>query len=170
MPPSPIPGLGNAFGFQMMVEDRASLGLRSYKRPLWLLLAGARRPGFLRLGFTTFSDNSPQLYLDIDRTMAESLGVTVNDVSNTLQTYLGSTYVNLFNKFNQSFQVRVQADADYRSQLDRIFLNFTWRIATARWCRLAPIVSVHRALGSELVTRYNLYPAAHHNWHRDAKL
>ena len=86
--------------------------------------------------FTTFNDSSPQLYLDINRTMADSLGVTINDVSKTLQTYLGSTYVNLFNKFNQSFQVRVQAGADYRRQLEDIPI-FTWLIATARWCRWA---------------------------------
>ena len=69
---------------------------------------------------TTFNSKSPQLQLRIDRTMAESLGVTMNDVFQTLQTYLGSTYVNLFNKFNQSFQVRVQADADYRRRLDDV--------------------------------------------------
>ena len=97
-------------------------------RPARIAEGGCRRscsaaqsnPGFLRIGFTTFSDNSPQIYLDIDRTMARSLGVSVNDVFQTLQTYLGSTYVNLFNKFNQSFQVRVQAGADYRRELQDI--------------------------------------------------
>src|SRR5262249_12580817 len=121
LPPSPIPGLGNAFGFQMVIEDRASAGLGRLQQAVQHVLGIAQnRPGFLRIGFTTFNANSPQLYLDIDRTMANSFEVSVNDVSQTLQTYLGSTYVNLFNKFNQSFQVRVQAAADYRRQLDAI--------------------------------------------------
>jgi hydrophobic/amphiphilic exporter-1 (mainly G- bacteria), HAE1 family len=82
---------------------------------------------------TTFNSKSPQLQLRIDRTMAESLGVTMNGVFQTLQTYLGSTYVNLFNKFNQSFQVRVQADADYRRRLDDV-ANLYVAIGRARWC------------------------------------
>jgi HAE1 family hydrophobic/amphiphilic exporter-1 len=160
MPPSPIPGLGTAFGFQMAVEDRSSIGLRELQKAALALLARAQSDrGFLRLGFTTFSDNSPQIYLDIDRTMAESLGVTVNDVSQTLQTYLGSTYVNLFNKFNQTFQVRVQAESDYRRELQDIS-NLYVANKSGEMVPLGGLIQVHRTLGSELVTRYNLYPSA----------
>src|SRR5579875_777401 len=96
LPPSPIPGLGNAFGFQMMVEDRRDIGLRELQKGVQAILGAAHaRRGFLRTAFTTFSDDSPQLYLDINRTMVSSLGVSVNDVFQTLQAYLGSTYVNL---------------------------------------------------------------------------
>jgi HAE1 family hydrophobic/amphiphilic exporter-1 len=160
MPPSPIPGLGTAFGFQMVVEDRASLGLAELQKATLALLdrAGSDQ-GFLRLGFTTFSDNSPQIFLDIDRTMAESLGVSVNDISQTLQTYLGSTYVNLFNKYNQAFQVRVQAAADYRRELQDIAGLYVAN-RSGQMVPLGALVSVHRMLGSELVTRYNVYPAA----------
>jgi len=160
LPPSPIPGLGSAFGFQMVIEDRASAGLSGLQQAVQHVLGIAQnRPGFLRIGFTTFNANSPQLYLDIDRTMARSLGVNVNDISQTLQTYLGSTYVNLFNKFNQSFQVRVQAEADYRRQLDGI-----GKLAVAnqsgQMVPLGSMLDVRQVLGSELITRYNLYPAA----------
>src|SRR5215468_1475766 len=160
LPPSPIPGLGNAFGFQMVIEDRAGAGLRELQHAVQQILSTAQnRPGFLRIGFTTFGANSPQLYLDIDRTMAKSLGVNVNDISQTLQTYLGSTYVNLFNKFNQSFQVRVQAEADHRRQLESI-----GKLAVAnqsgQMVPLGSLLDVRRVLGSELITRYNLYPAA----------
>src|SRR5579871_3593960 len=121
LPPSPIPGLGNAFGFQMMIEDRRDIGLRELQKGVLAILGEAQaKPGFLRTGFTTFSDDSPQLYLDINRTMVSSLGVSMNDVFQTLQTYLGSTYVNLFNQFNQSFQVRVQAGADFRRELQDV--------------------------------------------------
>jgi hydrophobic/amphiphilic exporter-1 (mainly G- bacteria), HAE1 family len=160
LPPSPIPGLGNAFGFQMMVEDRRGIGLRELQKGVQAILGAAQaKPGFLRTGFTTFSDDSPQLYLDINRTMVSSLGVTVNDVFQTLQTYLGSTYVNLFNKFNQSFQVRVQAGEDYRRQLNDIS-NLYVDNRHGQMVPLGALLEVRRVLGAELVTRYNLYPAA----------
>ncbi|MGH7924166.1 MAG: efflux RND transporter permease subunit [Candidatus Binatus sp.] len=160
MPPSPIPGLGSAFGFQMVVEDRGSSGLGELQKAVLDVLGKAHgQKGFLRAGFTTFSNNSPQLYLDIDRTMAESLGVSLNDVFSTLQTYLGSSYVNQFNKFNQSLQVRVQAQADYRRQLrDIANLNVSNRFG--QMVPLGALVQFKHILGSELVTRYNLYPSA----------
>ncbi|MGB7951765.1 MAG: efflux RND transporter permease subunit, partial [Candidatus Binatia bacterium] len=160
LPPSPIPGLGNAFGFQMIIEDRAEAGLNELQKAVQQVLGTAQnRPGFLRIGFTTFSANSPQLYLDVDRTMAKSLGVTVNQVSQTLQTYLGSTYVNLFNKFNQSFQVRAQADAEYRRRLDDI-QNLYVANQAGQMVPLGSLLNIRRVHGSELITRFNLYPAA----------
>jgi hydrophobic/amphiphilic exporter-1 (mainly G- bacteria), HAE1 family len=160
LPPSPIPGLGNAFGFQMVVEDRGGAGLSELQKTVQQMLSIAQnRPGFLRIGFTTFSASNPQLYLDIDRTLARSLGVTVNDISKTLQTYLGSSYVNLFNKFNQSFQVRVQSEADFRRQLDDIG-NLYVANQRSQMVPLGSLLDVRRVLGSDLITRYNLYPAA----------
>jgi len=160
LPPSPIPGLGIAFGFDMMIEDRASAGLAELQKIVTEMLQQAEdKPGFLRLSFTTFSAKSPQLYLDIDRTMAESLGVPVNNVFSTLQTYLGSTYVNQFNKFNQSFQVRLQAGADYRRGLRDIGRLYVAN-SDEQMVPLGALLNVRRTLGAELVTRYNLYPAA----------
>jgi HAE1 family hydrophobic/amphiphilic exporter-1 len=160
LPPSPIPGLGTAFGFDMMIEDRGSAGLRELQKIVDEVLHAAQdKPGFLRMGFTTFSASSPQLYLDIDRTMAESLGVEVNAVFQTLQTYLGSTYVNQFNKFNQSFQVRLQAGADRRRNLGDIGRLYVAN-QDEQMVPLGALLDVRRTLGSELVTRYNLYPAA----------
>ena len=108
---------------------------------------------------TTFSARSPQLYLDIDRTKAESLEIPLNNVFDTLQAYLGSTFVNLFNKFNQVFQVYVQADAPYRLQPEDI-KNLYVRNLKGEMVPLGTLLNVNRTLGSELVTRYNLYPAA----------
>ena len=105
----------------MMVEDRAGVGSAQLEKAAQqILLAADERARACAVVITTFNCQKPATATRIDRTMAESLGVTMNDVFQTLQTYLGSTYVNLFNKFNQSFQVRVQADADYRRQLDDI--------------------------------------------------
>jgi hydrophobic/amphiphilic exporter-1 (mainly G- bacteria), HAE1 family len=157
--PPPIPGLGQAGGFQMMLEDRTGVSLGALEKAAQqILLAAEKEPG-LRGVMTTFNSKSPQLQLRIDRTMAESLGVTMNDVFQTLQTYLGSTYVNLFNKFNQSFQVRVQADADYRRRLDDV-ANLYVANRSSQMVPLGALVDVRRVLGSELITHYNLYPAA----------
>jgi HAE1 family hydrophobic/amphiphilic exporter-1 len=160
LPPSPIPGLGTAFGFDMMVEDRTGVGLAELQKAVQEVLSSAQsEQGFLRTSFTTFSASSPQLFLDIDRTMVESLGIPVNDVFATLQTYLGSTYVNQFNKFNQAFQVRMQAGAEYRRSLEDIGRLYVAN-EEEQMVPLGALLDVRRRLGSELVTRYNLYPAA----------
>jgi len=157
--PPPIPGLVSAGGFQMMVEDRVGVGLGELEKGVQLVLKSADQKPDLRGVTTTFTANSPQIYLDINRTMVESLGVTVNDVFQTLQTYLGSTYINLFNKFNQSFQVRVQAQADYRRQIDDI-RNLYVSNRSGQMVPLGAVLDIRRVLGSELLTRYNMYPAA----------
>jgi len=156
--PPPIPGLGQAGGFQMMIEDRGSLGLTELQKAAQLILHKARDASSLQEVTTTFSASSPQLYLEINRTMVESLGVTINDVFQTLQTYLGSTYVNLFNKFNQSFQVRVQGAADYRRQIDDIEGLYVAN-REHQMVPMGALLRIRRTLGSELLTRYDLYPA-----------
>jgi HAE1 family hydrophobic/amphiphilic exporter-1 len=160
LPPSPIPGLGIAFGFQMMIEDRGGLGARALQAETNELLRKAGdEPGFLRLGFTTFNADSPQLYLDLDRSMARALGVSIDEVFKTVQTYLGSSYVNLFNKFNQSFQVRVQAEGEYRRSLEDI-RNLSVANSAGQMVPLGVLADLRPTLGSELTYRFNLYPAA----------
>ena len=109
--PPPIRGLGQGGGFQMMVEDRQSLGLAELQKAVMEVIRAGNSQSGLRNLTSTFSARSPQLYLDIDRTKVESLNIPLNNVFATLQAYLGSSFVNLFNKFNQVFQVYVQADA-----------------------------------------------------------
>lgn len=108
---------------------------------------------------TTFSASSPQLFLDIDRTKVESLNISLNTVFSTLQTYLGSYFVNLFNKFNQVFQVYVQADAPFRLQPEDI-KSFYVRNGQGEMVPLGALLQVKQSSGTELVTRYNLYPSA----------
>jgi len=156
--PPPIPGLGTAGGFQMMIEDRAGTGVRELGKAAHQVILEANRQPDLRGVTTTFSAASPQLDLEINRTMVESLGVTINDVFQTVQTYLGSTYVNQFNKFNQSFQVRVQAGPDARRELQDIS-NLYVANRAGQMVPLGAVLNVRRMLGSELLTRYNLYPA-----------
>ena len=157
--PPPIRGLGQSGGFQIMIEDRQSLGLAELQKAVTEVInAGSAQSGLRNLA-TTFSARSPQLYLDIDRVKAQSLQIPMSNVFETLQAYLGSSFVNLFNKFNQVFQVYVQADAPYRLQPEDI-RNLYVRNVRDEMVPLGALLQVHRSLGSELVTRYNLYPAA----------
>ncbi|MCU0613098.1 MAG: efflux RND transporter permease subunit, partial [Candidatus Eisenbacteria bacterium] len=157
--PPPIRGLGQTGGFQMVVEDRASLGLAGLQQAARdLVQLGNSQPG-LRGLVSTFSNNSPQLYLDIDRTKAESLQVPLAGVFETLQSYLGSSFVNLFNKFGQVFQVYVQAESVHRLET-RDIKSLHVRNRAGEMVPLGTLLDVRRILGSELITRYNLYPSA----------
>ncbi len=157
--PPPIRGLGQTGGFQMMVEDRGSLGMGQLQQAANDLVQAASSQSSLQGLATTFSVRSPQLYLNIDRTKAESLQVPLSNVFDTLQAYLGSSFVNLFNKFNQVFQVYIQADNRYRLQPKDI-KNLYVRNQKGEMVPLGTFLDVKPTTGSELITRYNLYPAA----------
>jgi HAE1 family hydrophobic/amphiphilic exporter-1 len=157
--PPPIRGLGQTGGFQMMVEDRGSLGLAELQRNTLELVEKGNSQAGLRGLAATFSARSPQVYLNIDRTKAESLQVRPSSVFGTLQAYLGSSFVNLFNKYNQVFQVYVQADNPYRLQ-PRDLRNLYVRNLNGEMVPLNALMEVKRVQGTELLTRYNLYPAA----------
>jgi len=157
--PPPIRGLGQTGGLQMMVEDRGNLGLNELHDAESELIRNGNSNPALRGLITTFVLSSPQLYLDIDRTKAESLQVPLSNVLNTLQSYMGSSFVNLFNKYNQVFQVYVQADSRYRLQ-PRDIKNLNVRNQNGEMVPLGSLMEIKRVQGTELITRYNLYPAA----------
>ncbi len=157
--PPPIRGLGQTGGFQMMVQDRQSLGLAELQRAAADLTQRANARAGLQGLATTFSYRSPQVYLSIDRTKAQSLQVPPSAIFDTLQAYLGSSFVNLFNRFNQVFQVYIQADSAYRLQADDL-RNLYVRNQSGEMVPLNALIDVKRVQGTELVTRYNLYPAA----------
>ena len=157
--PPPIRGLGQTGGFQMMVEDKNSLGLQELQRATYELIGAGSSGQDLQGIATTFNVSSPQLYLDIDRTKAQSFQVPVNNVFETLRGYLGSSFVNLFNKFNQVYQVYIQANDSYRLKPEDI-RNLYTRNAQGDMVPLGSLLEVKHAQGSELITRYNLYPAA----------
>src|SRR5262249_6321684 len=157
--PPPIRGLGQTGGFQMMVEDRRSLGLSELQRTTSDLVQKGNSHPTLRGLATTFSARSPQVYLDIDRTKAESLQVNPSSIFNTLQAYLGSSFVNFFNKYNQVFQVYIQADEPFRLQA-KDMRNLYVRNQNGEMVPLNALLEVKRVQGTELLTRYNLYSAA----------
>jgi HAE1 family hydrophobic/amphiphilic exporter-1 len=157
--PPPIRGLGQTGGFQMVVEDRQSLGVAELQRITSELIQKGNSHPSLRSLASTFSARSPQVYLNIDRTKAESLQVLPSSVFNTLQAYLGSSFVNLFNRYNQVFQVYIQADQQYRLQA-KDMRNLYVRNQNGEMVPLNALLEIKSVQGTELLTRYNLYPAA----------
>jgi multidrug efflux pump len=162
----PVPGLSVAGGFKLMVEDRGALGLPNLEEQTNKLIGrGPPKPSGMRadralLGVNTqFRANTPQLYMDIDRTKVESLGVSLDEVNQTLQMYLGSLYVNSFNILGRYWQVTIQAEGRYRSRVEDINL-LEVRNNKGQMVPLGTLVSVRDVSGPVMVTRYNLYPAA----------
>ncbi len=157
--PPPVRGVGNAGGFRMMIEDRAGRGPEALQAAAYAMMArSAKTPGLEHV-FSLFETSTPQLYLDIDRTKAQLLGVNVQDVFSALQIYLGSSYVNDFNLFGRTFRVVAQADSQYRNTT-RDVLNIRVRNASGETVPLGAFTTVRDISGPYRVPRYNLYPAA----------
>ncbi len=157
--PPPVRGIGNAGGVRMMIQDRVGRGSQDlYAATMAMVQAAARTPGLTQV-FSLFETSTPQLYLDIDRTKAQMLGVNVPDVFAALQTYLGSTYVNDFNLLGRTFRVTAQADAPYRLETKDV-LKIRVRNSRGDTVPLGSFTTVRDISGPYRVPRHNLYPAA----------
>jgi HAE1 family hydrophobic/amphiphilic exporter-1 len=159
LPPPPIQGLGASGGLQLLIEDKQGKGLAELEKATQEVIRIARAQSGIGMIATTFSNQSPQLFLDVDRTKVQSLEVAMDNVFNALQGYMGSMYINLFNKFNQSFQVYVQADSPFRLRVEDIKNQYVKNVRE-EMIPLGTLMKVESKLGSELVSRYNLFPAA----------
>src|SRR5579871_2372833 len=158
-PPPAIRGLGTTGGFQMQLEDRGGVGLVALQEMAQEMIHdGMAQSGLTALN-TTFRAGVPQLYADVDRTKVKTLGIPLGSVFGTLQAYLGSVYVNDFNRFGRTYQVRVQAEPAFRTSADDV-RRLDVRNPAGAMVPLATLVDVHEKLGPQLVTRYNLYPSA----------
>jgi multidrug efflux pump len=155
----PIEGLGTTSGFRLVVEDRANLGPEELQRVCDRIAARGNQTEGLSGVFSSAGANTPWIYLDIDRTKCMSLGVQVSDVFNALQVYLGSYYVNNFNAFGRTWQVLVQADPKFRSQVSDI-RQIQVRNAMGQMVRLGTLLDVRDTSGPVMVMRYNLYSSA----------
>jgi multidrug efflux pump len=158
-PPPPVSGLGTVGGFKLQIEDRVGLGYAALDQAKAAFLAKAAQAPELTGLFTSFQINVPQLYAEIDRTRARQLGVAVTDIFDTMQIYLGSLYVNDFNRFGRTYSVRVQADAPFRARADDIG-QLKVRSRTGEMIQLAALLKVQQAAGPERATRYNAFLAA----------
>ncbi len=157
--PPPVRGIGNAGGFRMMVEDRGGHGPAELREAAAALMGRAGQTPGLAQVFTLFETSTPQLYLDIDRTKAQLLGVNVPDVFDALQIYLGSAYVNDFNLFGRTFRVMAQARDEYRRDIADV-LKIRVRNSDGDTVPLGSFTTVRDISGPYRVPRYNLYPAA----------
>ncbi|MBT2785323.1 MULTISPECIES: multidrug efflux RND transporter permease subunit [unclassified Halomonas] len=158
MPP-PILGLGNGSGYQLFIEDRGNLGYGALQQAVNQLQGAiAQTPG---MGFpiSSYQSNVPQLDAEVDRLRAKAQGVPLTELFDTLQTYLGSTYVNDFNRFGRTWQVIAQADAPYRASVEDI-ARLRTRNDQGEMVPIGTMVNITQTFGPDPVLRYNGYPAA----------
>ena len=157
--PPPVRGIGTNGGFKIMVEDRRGRGLEALETASQELVAAANQtPGLSRV-FSLFNTGTPKIYADIDRVRAEMLGVTPEQVFETLELYIGSTYVNDFNLFGRTFRVTAQADGPYRRDV-RDVSELRMRNAQGDMVPIGSVATFRDIAGPYRVPRYNLYPAA----------
>ena len=158
-PPPPISGIGNTGGFQLQVEDKAGVGLDALQEVAEDLSTEGSKDPAIASAYTTFRANVPQLFADIDRTKAKTMNIQLSEIFGSMQAFLGSSYVNDFNKFNRTFQVNIQAEADARSEVADIG-RLQVRSTDGKMIPLGTLLSMSEMFGPEIVTRYNMYPTA----------
>jgi hydrophobe/amphiphile efflux-1 (HAE1) family protein len=155
----PVDGIGTGGGFKLMVEDR---GGNTYR------MLAEQSQGFARSlmeqpqiggAFSGFAANTPQYYVDIDRTKVKSLGIPLSDVFSTLSTFLGGNYVNDFNQFGRTWQVNVQAEAAYRMTPEDL-QRLNVRSPSGSMVPLGTLLSIRESSGPVSITRYNTYPSS----------
>ena len=158
-PSAAIMGLGNTGGFQMQVLDKGALGLQALQQATNELVLTANSQSGLANVNTRFRAGVPQLYADVDRVKAKTLGIPLQSVFDTMQTYLGSTYVNDFNIFGRVYQVKIQADSQFRTHPDDL-AQLEVRNAAGKMIPLGTLLQVKETLGPPSIVRFNLYPTA----------
>lgn len=161
-PPPPILGLGSLGGFKVQVQDRGNQGFDALNNALQSALEkGRSTPNLVGL-FSSFQNNVPQLYADIDRVKAKSQGIPLSDIFETLQIYLGSLYVNDLNLFGRTFQVTAQADGSFRREPKDVGKLKT-RNQNGEMLPLDELIKVRQISGPDRVVRYNMFPSAEIN-------
>ncbi|HEX4097470.1 MAG TPA: efflux RND transporter permease subunit, partial [Caulobacteraceae bacterium] len=157
--PPPVRGIGSAGGFKMIVEDKAGHGYQALEQAANSLARTAAQDPSVARPFVTFNTRTPRLFADIDRDKAELYGVPDSAVFDTLQTYLGSSFVNLFNLYGHTYQVIAQADWPFRANESAI-AQLQTRSNTGQMAPIGSFVNLRRTTGPYRVLRYNLFPAA----------
>jgi multidrug efflux pump len=155
----PVDGLGNAAGFNIEVEDRGDFGPGGLQTQVDRIIdASANETGIQGL-FTLYRANTPQLFIDIDRTKCKAVGVAVSDVFTELEVHMGGFYVNNFVRFGRTWQVNVQADSPFRRTADSVSA-LKVRNQAGDMIPLGALARVDDASGPTFLARYNMYPSA----------
>ncbi len=158
MPP-PILGIGTGSGFSLYVQDRAGLGYGELQQAVTSLAGTLSETPGMGFPISSYQSNVPQLTARIDRSKAKTQGVTMTDVFETLQVYLGSVYVNDFSRFGRTYQVYAQADAPFRDEAEDV-AELRTRNQAGEMVPIGSMVSIDQSYGPDPVIRYNGYPAA----------
>ncbi len=160
MPP-PVNGLGATGGFKLQIEDRGSLGYAELFKATQAVIGRAMQSGVLnpQATYSSFRVNVPQLMADANLVKAKSMGVTKQELFGTMQVYLGSYYVNDFNKFGRTYQVVVQADEKFRRTAEDI-RTIKVRAASGEMVPISSLVKIDDTFGPDTVSHYNSYPSA----------
>lgn len=153
-----LPGVGTSGGFTFMLQDRGGVGFDELQKIAQEMIASGNAQTGLSGVSTTFRASIPQLFVDIDREQVMKMGIPMNSVFDTLQVYLGSSYVNDFTQFGRTFQVKAQADGPYRA-VPQDISRLKLRNAEGSMTPLGAIASVNESYGPQTVTRFNLYPS-----------
>jgi hydrophobe/amphiphile efflux-1 (HAE1) family protein len=159
IPPPPIPGIGTGGGFTMRIQDRQGRGSELLAAATDELVAAARRAPGLTSVFSPYTANTPQVFVDIDRIKAQKLGVPIQNVTDAIETYFGSTYVNDFNILGRTYHVTAQADLRFRKERADLSRLRT-RNAAGDMVMLGSVVDFRDVSGPDRVARYNLYTAS----------
>jgi len=157
--PPPIPGLGNTGGFEFVLQDTESRSPQSLSAVLGGMIYAANAQPELRGVFSTFGANSPQIFIDVNRSRAKTKGVSIDDIFTVLNANIGAYYVNDFNKFGRVYRVYVQAEADKRSRPDDIGKLYV-RNKDGEMVPLHTLVTIKSVLGPETIERYNMFRSA----------
>ena len=161
-PPPPVMGLGTIGGFRMQIEDRGGLGFEELYRQTQNLMSKGNQTPELQGLFSSFQVNVPQVDAEVDREKAKSQGVSVQELFDTMQVYLGSLYVNDFNAFGRTYPVTAQAEPGFRLQAEDV-VRLKTRNAAGDMIPLGSFVSVKHSSGPDRVMHYNSYPTAEIN-------
>ncbi len=160
LPPPPIQGIGNAGGFSLQIEVRdGSFDLGKLESATNAMVRAASSQSSIQRATTTFRASAPQYRVVIDREKVQTLLLTTDQVFSTLATYLGSSYVDQFNKFGRVLQIYVQGDAPFRMSPDDI-LHFKVRNQNGDMIPLGTVLTITPIVGPSLISLYNLYPSA----------
>jgi hydrophobe/amphiphile efflux-1 (HAE1) family protein len=161
VPPPPVQGLGTTGGFKLYIQDRAAHGYDELARVTAEVLSKARQQPQLNpyATYSTFQNSVPQLFADVDRVKAKQQGVPLSSVFDTLQAYLGSVYINDFNRFGRTYRVYAQAEAKFRSKPEDI-ANLKTRNLNGDMVPMGAIADVRFEAGPDRVSHYNVYLAS----------
>ena len=159
IPPPPIPGIGTGGGFTMRIQDRQGRGPELLAKATDELVTAARKAPGLTSVFSPFTANTPEVFVDIDRIKAEKLGVPIQNITEAIETYFGSAYVNDFNILGRTYHVTAQADLPFRKETADL-ARLRTRNAAGDMVLLGSVVDFRDISGPDRVARYNLYPAA----------